>query len=198
MRRGLPAMKNKFLHAFFFLALTYCTANAAAPVTLVEVINFDCPVCRSVDAHTETLRRAVEATGGTYRIVAFPTDEQSMPREHVYYQAREIGLEAEAREAFFSAQGSVYFTTETQAVEWLQQRLNREIDVNALNQSALRAREALRKTAHLLKNAGANGYPAYIFINDLGAPELFVPGNGADVVTSIVSEIQRRKTTNAN
>lgn len=185
-------MRTRRLISAVVLFATFASSSRAAPVNLVEVVNFDCPMCRSISGQTAQIRQAIEASGGEYRIAAFPTDEQSMAREIAYYEAREIGLEQTAREAFFAAQGSVYFTTHAQAVEWLQQHHDKEIDKSALNRVSPRARDAMRRTAQLIQKSGANGFPAFIFISDDGKLDVFYPGDSESLLTNLLSEINRR------
>lgn len=78
-------------------------ASAGTGPVIVEVANFQCPRCRSVNDHWERLDQAVRAKGGIIRFAPVAWESQSLWPDRVYYAARDLYPAAEwvIRDAIF-------------------------------------------------------------------------------------------------
>ena len=78
-------------------------ARAAQGPVIVEIANFQCPRCRSVNDHWERLDQAVRAKGGILRFAPVAWESQSLWPDRVYYAARDLYPAAEwvIRDAIF-------------------------------------------------------------------------------------------------
>lgn len=167
--RGAAALRTVFGAGLLLACL-----SAEAAVSVVKVINFSCPYCKSTEAMDPPIRRAVEATGGQMVYAAMPADEASDgSRERMYYAARAAlpQHEPKVREALYrGAQDLGYpLATASQTAEWLSTDLESlNVDWNHLARGAEtgEAAGAFQRALRLAVQAGVQVLPAYVIVRD--------------------------------
>jgi protein-disulfide isomerase len=148
--------------------------GAQAAVSVVKVINFSCPYCKSTESMDPPIRRAVEAAGGSMVYAAMPADANSDgSRERMYYAAREAYPELEPRiraSLYKGAQDLGYpLASALQSAEWL------STDLADLNHDWTRVARtaddgeplrAFQRAIRLAVQAGVQALPAYVVVKD--------------------------------
>lgn len=147
-------------------------ASIARPIHLVEIANFGCPYCRSMESMNLDIALTVSKYGGRFIFSPLTWGENVSPvKDLIYYAARNQGdsVETSVRHALFKAtqdlqlpmenasQVLVYLRQElpTLAVDW--DRLEKDVYASATQDTMLRA-------ARLAVEAGVNHVPAYLYI----------------------------------
>lgn len=162
------------LRKLAILALALAPVWAQAEVSVVKIINFSCPFCKSSEAMDEPIRRAVEKTGGKMVYAALPADESSDgSRERAYYAARSLLPEKEPliRQSLYKgAQDLGYpLATAEQTVDWLSTDLatlkyDWTLVLGAVESSA--AKDAFARAVRLTVKSGAQVLPSYVVVKD--------------------------------
>lgn len=158
----------------FGVLLVAASWGAQAAVSVVKVVNFSCPFCKSSEAMDMPIRSAAELSGGKMVYAAMPADENSDgSRERMYYAARAKWptLEPRIRESLYrGAQDLGYpLSTANQTAEWLSTDL---VDLNydwvGLVQSSAtgEAAQAFTRALRLAVQAGVQVLPAYVVVRD--------------------------------
>jgi hypothetical protein len=153
--------------------LTTAVSAHAAPVDVVKVLNFSCPVCRASESLDSSIQDAVRATGGRFVPAPIPPDATTDgARERVYYAARDMAPAAEAvlRTSLFKGAQDMQMSLSDvpQTVAWLEDDLNSQVTVNwtQLQEQANgpAARQSLGKAVRLALKSGAQALPTYIVL----------------------------------
>jgi len=175
------------LIAATLLALSCIGAAAAREVSVVKVVNFSCSVCRASESQDESIRAAVQATGGRFVLATMPVSADVYWRELMYYAARErdAALEPQVRQSLYrGAQDmGLPFADMPQVAVWLAQDLpDVKVDWAALGEQALSARaprDALGRAMRLIVSAGVQKLPSYVLIADGELAGLLDPDTGS-------------------
>jgi protein-disulfide isomerase len=175
---------------------------ASAEVSVVKIINFTCPYCRSSEALDPPLKQAAEATGGRFVYATIPTeDPDDSARELVYYAARHVIPEHEpfVRASLYKgAQDLGYpLATAAQTVEWLATDLARlNIDWTKVLQASgeKAALDAYQRALRLTVRSGAQVLPTYVLVKDgevLRTLDVEAAGNYASLREAVLTAIEK-------
>lgn len=147
---------------------------AHADVSVVKVVNFSCPYCRSSEAMDEPIRQAAQRAGGKLVYATLPADETSQgDRELVYYAARSVfpAQEPAVRASLYrGAQDLGYpLQTKQQTLEWLAtdlEGLKLNWSTVAAAADGTDAQQAFERAVRLTVKSGAQLLPSYIVVKD--------------------------------
>lgn len=161
------------LAAFGALMVLLAPAAHAAPVDVVKIINFSCPVCRASESLDNSIRDAVSVTGGHFVPAPIPPDDSTGgARERVYYAARDLDPphEPDIRTSLFKGAQDMQMSLSDvpQTVAWLEDDLGAQMTINGpvLQEKAEspEAQASLGKAARLVMSSGAQALPTYIIL----------------------------------
>jgi hypothetical protein len=146
-------------------------AATPAPLHIVKLLNFGCPVCRASEANDPTIEAAARDAGATLSYAPVPiSGDAPTSREQVYYAIRPLGpqVEREVRESLYKGAqdaGQVFDTTASVLV-WLHNDLPK-LKLNSAAVEKAAADEApLRRAVRLVMLAHTTSVPDYVFIQD--------------------------------
>lgn len=195
---GLTALSASPLSAW---ALSTSPGLPASPtgIVVVELANFHCNRCRSVNDHFDRLKTAAVAAGLDLRFAPVAWEGQSLWPDRVYYAVRDLYPEAEdlMRSAMFDGiqREGMRFEDMPQVLSYLERRqvprlageLGSKFNLAAVAERAM-SDDVLfpeMKAGRLLDMSGADEVPVFSWIQDGNLVKTLSPRDAAEPVALV-------------
>lgn len=175
---------------------------------LVELVNFHCPRCRTVNDYHDTLSNAARASQMTLRFAPVAWEGQSLWPDRVYYAVRDLypRVEGLVRDALFDGiqRDGLQFEEVSQVLAYLERRqlpkqakaLDPAFDLLAIADRAVSDITMLSemKAGRLLNLSGASEVPVFALVRGGEVIDTLSPANATEPA-ALVQQVLRKLNT---
>lgn len=169
---------------------------SASGIVIVELANFYCNRCRTVNDHFERLQQTARAVGHDMRFAPVVWEGQSLWPDRTYYATRDLFPETEAlvRNAMFDGlqREGMLFESVSQVLAYLERRqvpekalkLNPKFSLAAIAERAASDDTMVSeaKAGRLVNMSGAEEVPVFVWVQDGQVIKTISPRDAAEPI----------------
>lgn len=195
--------RRQFLaSAGLLLASPSLFASTKKPINVVEFVDFSCPHCIATAQYTPDIVKAVESTGGIFRIAPVgPIISDEPSRAVLVYYAlmsatknnSKIGFDAAIALYSGYANGAA-LDADDAVISWLSMNMTEKNDWKIVKQYIPVAGRRLEKSARLVSSFHVTDLPTFAVLNGMNSETIGVyrwAGSGEKITASVIDAIQK-------